>query len=654
MQDGLSTQVFSGKGMAKQTKEKTSYSASRQVDDLSEKRDQAKKIALDKARAKTLAKQQQLAERVATATTQLSNGVEQGSSASEQLNRSMEQIATAAEEASGAAEESRAAINQIEKTSVKQSELANTTLTKVNLLKELTEQTIKVITKLVSGVNLAAESTAETAKLIAQLEKQSDDVGNIVQAVIRIADQTNLLALNAAIEAARAGEHGRVFAVVADEVRMLAETSEKSAREIKNVVSEIQEEVRKIVVEVSEIGKSSKAEAERGILIIDGMKNVTLGFDEFQKGSLEITKVAEGLLTDSKDFLKSAEIIATAADQLTTSSEQSRKGTEQQLKAFSEMSTASSELAQTTDELRNSTDVSKSAQEVAAMSDQLSANVEETSSASTEVAQGLEEIKKASELQAKEAEKSNEISDRQVAAINQVEKRATELVPKATEVSNLLSESKLTTDEMISKIKDSGKNCLNSVNSIRILDEKTRNIDKVIEAIVNVTIQTNMLAVSGSIEAAKAGEHGRGFSVVSTDIRNLANESSANAEKIKDMVRGLQYSISKSSQDIEFAGKTAMTEAEEAKIASVNLVKVAEDMTLIDSAMKLILNGSSEGLQAINQAKKGSQQIAAAAEESAKIIVQASVAAEEQSRTLNELTQAIEEISALADEMQSL
>ena len=308
MLDEQTKQVFSGKGMARQTKDRINNSTSREVDDLSEKREQAKKIAQDKAKAKTLAKQQQLAERVATATTQLSNGVEQGSSASEELNRSMEQIATAAEEASGAAEESRAAINQIEKTSARQSELANTTLTKVDLLKDLTDKTITVITKLVSGVNLAADSSAETAKLIAHLEKQSDEVGNIVQAVIRIADQTNLLALNAAIEAARAGEHGRGFAVVADEVRMLAETSEKSAREIKNVVSEIQEEVRKIVVEVSEIGKSSRSEAERGILVINGMKIVTAGFDEFQTGSLEISKVAEGLLTDSKDFLRALKL----------------------------------------------------------------------------------------------------------------------------------------------------------------------------------------------------------------------------------------------------------------------------------------------------------------------------------------------------------
>jgi methyl-accepting chemotaxis protein len=647
-------QIFSGKNMARQPKEKTYISAPKDAYDLTEKREQAKKIALDKAKTKTLAKQQQLAERVASATTQLSNGVEQGSSAAEELNRSMEQVATAADEASGAAEESRAAINQIEKTSIRQSELSSTTLTKVNFLKELAENTIAVISKLVAGVNLAAESTVETGKLIAQLEKQSDEVGNIVQAVIRIADQTNLLALNAAIEAARAGEHGRGFAVVADEVRMLAETSEKSAREIKNVVSEIQEQVRNIVVEITEIGKSSKSEAERGISVVSDMKKVTHSFDEFQKASLEISKVTDAMLQDSKEFLKGAELIATASDQLATSAEQSRKGTEQQLKAFSEMSSASAELAQTTDDLKNSTDVSKSAQDVASMSDQLSANVEETSSASTEVAQGLEQIKKATEIQAREAEKSSEVADRQVTAVNQIEKRATELVLIAEEVTKQLSENKISTEEMIGKIQESGKKNMNSVSSIRILDEKTRNIEKVVEAIVNVTIQTNMLAVSGSIEAAKAGEHGRGFSVVSTDIRNLANESATNAEKIKDMVRGLQYSISKSSQDIESAGKIAISEAENAKVASTNLVKVAADMVIIDGAMKEIRIGSTEALQAINQAKKGTQQIAAAAEEAAKTIVQASAASEEQSRTLNELSQAIEEISALADEMQSL
>ena len=68
----------------------------------------------------------------------------------------------------------------------------------------------------------------------------------MVKAVARIADQTNLLALNAAIEAARAGQHGKGFAVVADEVRTLAETSEKSARDIQELIGQIQKDVKVI------------------------------------------------------------------------------------------------------------------------------------------------------------------------------------------------------------------------------------------------------------------------------------------------------------------------------------------------------------------------------------------------------------------------
>ncbi len=82
--------------------------------------------------------------------------------------------------------------------------------------------------------------------MVIELDKQAATIGDIVNAVARIADQTNLLALNAAIEAARAGQHGKGFAVVADEVRTLAETSEKSARDIQELIGQIQQEVKVI------------------------------------------------------------------------------------------------------------------------------------------------------------------------------------------------------------------------------------------------------------------------------------------------------------------------------------------------------------------------------------------------------------------------
>jgi len=644
--------TLSGKGLIK--KESSILSSHATSEEFAKKREEAKKMAQEKSRARSTAKQQQLAERIASAAEELAKGVDDGNAAAQELNQSMEQIAAAASESSETSEEARTAVNQIEKSSQRSTELANNTLEKVRNLKVLTTTTSISIKELIDGVNAAAASSEQTAKLIAQLEKQSEEIEDIVQAVVRIADQTNLLALNAAIEAARAGEHGKGFAVVADEVRNLAEISEKSAREIKNIVAEIQEEVRKVVNEISDIGKKVKEEITRGDKVTNSLNNINYKMEEFDKSTVEINKVSVELLNDSKLFLGSADQIASAAQQLASAGEQARKNVQEQAKAFAEMSSAAEELTSTAEEIKNATDSSKASSELASMAGELSANIEETLSASMQISSAVEQINKAGELQAKETIKCTEISERQLIAAKQVERQATNLLNQTLEIKNLLNQGKLDTEEVIKNINLSGEENIKAVDSIRILDDKTRKIEKTLEAITNVTIQTNMLAVNGSIEAARAGEHGRGFSVVAEDIRNLANESAENASKIKDLVRSLQLQIASSGTNVEIAGKAAISEAIKARTALKNLDVIENETKMIENSMSEITRDSIEALKAIEIAKRGVEQINVASEEASKTIDQAASAAEEQSKGLQELAQAIEEVASLAEELQSM
>lgn len=648
---------LSGRGLARPTEIRAAISnysnTADQGVEFQHKRDEAKRIATEKAKARTMAKQQQISERIATAAEQLSSGVQEGSSASEELMRSMQQIAAGAEEASSASEETKATVTQIEKNAQINAILAIDTLKRVNTIKDLAVNTGNDISILVDGVDQSALTAIRTAEMMQDLEKQSDEIGNIVQSVVRIADQTNLLALNAAIEAARAGEHGRGFAIVADEVRNLSETSEKSANKIKDVVAEIQGEVRKVVLEVTNIGKIAKEEAEKGKAIAEGLLVIVDTMGDFQTISRQTEKGVADILSYSKEFLKMSENVATAAEELTANTEQSRKGSEQQTKAFSEMSSASEELAQTAEELKNSTNLQKSAEELASMSEQLSANVEEALSASQELAKAIEQIQKASELQGKETVTGTELGEKLASTNAQVETNSINMQKQAQTMSGKLSNSKLEVDKMISNISNSAGRNLEAARLVRNLGDKSLAIDKIVESIINVTIKTDMLAVSGSIEAARAGEHGKGFSVVSSDIRNLATESSDSADKIKNLVRSLSLLINTCAQNVEYSGNTAQNEVIKSRASTENLSKMERDMQGIDNAMVEILKNATEAKQANEEAKKAVDNISAAAEEAMKSISQASAASEEQAKGLQELSSAIEEIAALADELQS-
>ena len=96
------------------------------------------------------------------------------------------------------------------------------------------------VSDLVASINNVSNLSDEMKESLAELGKNADGIGTIMNVINDIADQTNLLALNAAIEAARAGEAGRGFAVVADEVRKLAEKTMQATKEVENVITAIQ------------------------------------------------------------------------------------------------------------------------------------------------------------------------------------------------------------------------------------------------------------------------------------------------------------------------------------------------------------------------------------------------------------------------------
>ncbi len=613
----------------------------------------AREADAQRRRARTLAKQQQASERISAAATELAAGINEASSASEELKRASDQIATGSEEASAAAQESLAALTQVTTSIVRQLQAVNSAQKRAVGMQEQAAEINSGVKALVDNLTLATERQAESVKMVAELERQASNIGDIVKAVARIADQTNLLALNAAIEAARAGKHGKGFAVVADEVRTLAETSEKSAKEIQNLIGQIQGDVQTIAQGINSAAEAIQTELGNSEKVMQQLDSIRKDAAQIVEGATEIAGAAAQSDVAAKNALKGAEEIAAAAAEQGSACEEAAKTVAEQASALAECEQTAQSLSDIADELKNSTDISKSAEEVASAAEELSSVLQEINRSAAQIMVALDQIRKGAEVQHKSTEISAAAVSQMAKGAELAEQRAASGMERARSIETLLAENKRGINALVSGIDNGVASTKDSIRQIKELELVSRKIDKIVDAITQVSIQTNMLAVNGSIEAARAGEYGKGFVVVATDIRNLAHDSAENADRIKDMVKAIQDQIGLVGRDLNDIVSAAVIEAEKGKAINGNLAKVEADVAEVVEGNVTAQSSAREISTALGQVRAGVDQISAAAQQATKSAEQAAAAAKQQAQGAEELSAAIEEIASLADELQS-
>ena len=587
--------------------------------------------------------------RVAAATEELASGLTEASAATKELGRSMEQIASGAEEAAGASQEQSVAMKRIVASlGEARGESEKARARSEALLTTLSDASLQIGTS-VRAIERNAERQLSSLEVIAQLQERAKAIGEITQTVSRISDQTNLLALNAAIEAARAGDHGRGFAVVADEVRALAESSDKNAREVQQLAASIQADVQAVVGALQKGAATAASEAKSAVAVVaalDARRSDMSGIAAAARRLLEAAAEAERAATEAQ---RGAEQIAAAAEEQSSGAAQAQGTIQQQANSLEQAQAAAQALAGLAEDLRAGQGSASSAEQIGASSEELSATIQELSSSATEIMAAVEQISRASQMQASATQETS-------AALTQIEKsarlahesgQATEQSVRAIDAA--LKDARSSVDNLIRGVETGLEEARASVATVGTLAMMGRNIEKIVDAIALVSVQTSMLAVSGAVEAARAGESGRGFAIVSNDIRTLAREASANVERAKDTVRGVLDQIALLKGDLEQVIMSSGTEAQANRALVAVLQKIGSDVAEMGTGSRTVVEGAAAILAATAEAAKGARQVATAAEEASAASREAATAATEQSRAAEDLAAAIEEIASLAD-----
>ncbi len=292
-------------------------------------------------------------QQLAASSEELSANAEQSASAANQVALSITEVAHGADKQQHLASETTAVIEEmaesIRNVAVNANEVSEQSNRAAATAKAGGKSAESAVKKMIELENIVSNS----AQVVAKLGERSKEIGQIIDTISGIAGQTNLLALNAAIEAARAGEQGRGFAVVAEEVRKLAEQSQDAAKQIADLIGEIQTETDKAVLAMEEGSREVKSgtgvvtEAGEAFAIITDL--VTNLADQVGKISATIQQLAG----NSNQIVASVQQINQLTKMAVDETQTVSAATEEQSASMEEIASASQSLAQMAQDLQD-------------------------------------------------------------------------------------------------------------------------------------------------------------------------------------------------------------------------------------------------------------------------------------------------------------
>jgi len=285
------------------------------------------------------------------------------------------------------------------------------------------------------------------------------------------------------------------------------------------------------------------------------------------------------------------------------------------------------------------------------VSDELEGVMKSVRTSNDEISESIYKIASGSEIQKANNDEALTAMEEMTIGIQRIADSSTSVATSSSDMTELVSTSAANSKSVVLQIKNVEASVLATEKHVKDLGEKYHSIEEMVTVITGIADQTNLLALNAAIEAARAGEAGKGFAVVADEVRKLAEMSRNSAEEIRNHIQGFQTvtvqaleEMARSAEDVQ-SGSLAVEEI------GNDLNKVLESVLHVNEEVQDVSAVTEQMSASSEEVLASMEQVASIVNESVEQTKTVAVSADYQVSTVEDLDKTIQMLQQSADQL---